>query len=325
MQDLKSLDLDELDQNVIKTRFSYNNVIFEGSEIRFYENVHGRIFQVSIISNIEDKIKLENAEKQLELRDLMDKAKNEVLSNTSHEFKTPVNVIYSTVQIQDINLKKGNYGKILEFNEIIRQNCNRLIRLINNFIDSTKLENNQLKVNLKCVNIVSIIEDITMSVINFAERQNIQLLFDTEEEELYCEVDIECIERVMLNLLSNAIKYNKKNGTIDVIIKNDSEHIYVEVIDSGIGIPKDKIDRIFDRFERMKNKNAMIKEGSGIGLSIVKQIVKALNGEIEIESEIGKGTTVRLTFKKSGEVSEEIYDVSQDLEEKVKLELSDIT
>lgn len=298
---------------------------FEGSEIRFYENVRGRIFQVSIISNIEDKIKLENAEKQLELRDLMDKAKNEVLSNISHEFKTPVNVIYSTVQIQDINLKKGNYGKILEFNEIIRQNCNRLIRLINNFIDSTKLENNQLKVNLKCVNIVSIIEDITMSVINFAERQNIELIFDTEEEELYCEIDIECIERVMLNLLSNAIKYNKKNGTIDVIIKNDEEHIYVEVIDSGIGIPKEKIDKIFDRFERMKDNNAVIKEGSGIGLSIVKQLVKALNGEIEIESQIGKGTTVRLTFKKSGEVSEEIYDVSQDLEEKVKLELSDIS
>ncbi|MDY2735845.1 sensor histidine kinase [Intestinibacter sp.] len=325
IEDLKSLNLNQIDQNVIKTRFSYNNVTFEGSEIRFYENVRGRIFQVSIISNIEDKIKLENAEKQLELRDLMDKAKNEVLSNISHEFKTPVNVIYSTVQIQDINLKKGNYGKILEFNEIIRQNCNRLIRLINNFIDSTKLENNQLKVNLKCVNIVSIIEDITMSVINFAERQNIELIFDTEEEELYCEIDIECIERVMLNLLSNAIKYNKKNGTIDVIIKNDEEHIYVEVIDSGIGIPKEKIDKIFDRFERMKDNNAVIKEGSGIGLSIVKQLVKALNGEIEIESQIGKGTTVRLTFKKSGEVSEEIYDVSQDLEEKVKLELSDIS
>ncbi len=325
IEDLKSLNLNQIDQNVIKTRFSYNNVTFEGSEIKFCQNVHSRIFEVSIINNIEDKIKLENAEKQLELRDLMDKAKNEVLSNISHEFKTPVNVIYSTVQIQDINLQKGNYGKILEFNQIIRQNCNRLIRLINNFIDSTKLENNKLEVNLKCANIVSIVEDITMSVINFAERQSIQLIFDTEEEELYCEIDIECIERVMLNLLSNAIKYNKKNGTIDVIIKNDEEHIYVEVIDSGIGIPKEKIDRIFDRFERMQNDNAVIKEGSGIGLSIVKQLVKALNGEIEIESEIGMGTTVRLTFKKSSDIPKEIYDVSHDLEEKVKLELSDIS
>lgn len=327
MEDLKSLDLDEIDQNVIKTRFSYNNVTFEGSEIKFYENVRERIFQVSIINSIEDKIKLENAEKQLELRDIMDKTRNEVLSNISHEFKTPVNVIYSTVQIQDINLEKGNYGKILEFNEIIKQNCNRLIRLINNFIDSTKLENNKLEVNLKYVNIVSIVEDITMSVINFAKRQNIQVIFDTEEEELYCEIDIEHIERIMLNILSNAIKYNKKNGTIDVIVKDSKEEIYIEVIDSGIGIPKEKIDRIFERFERMENRNAIIKEGSGIGLSIVKKLVKAINGKIEIESEVNKGTTVRLIFKKLSNPSdiEEIYNISQDLEEKVKLEMSDIS
>lgn len=327
MEDLKSLDLDEIDQNVIKTRFSYNNVTFEGSEIKFYENVHERIYQVSIINSIEDKIKLENAEKQLELRDIMDKTRNEVLSNISHEFKTPVNVIYSTVQIQDINLEKGNYGKILEFNEIIKQNCNRLIRLINNFIDSTKLENNKLEVNLKYVNIVSIVEDITMSVINFAKRQNIQVIFDTEEEELYCEIDIEHIERIMLNILSNAIKYNKKNGTIDVIVKDSKEEIYIEVIDSGIGIPKEKIDRIFERFERMENRNAIIKEGSGIGLSIVKKLVKAINGKIEIESEVNKGTTVRLIFKKLSNPSdiEEIYNISQDLEEKVKLEMSDIS
>lgn len=327
IDNLKSLDLDKVDQNAINTRFSYNNVAFEGEEIRFYQNVHDKIFQVSIINNIEDKVKLENAKRELELRDLMDKAKNEVLSNISHEFKTPVNVIYSTVQIQDINLEKGNYGKILEFNEIIKQNCNRLIRLINNFIDSTKLENNKLEVNLKYVNIVSIVEDITMSVINFAKRQNIQVIFDTEEEELYCEIDIEHIERIMLNILSNAIKYNKKNGTIDVIVKDSKEEIYIEVIDSGIGIPKEKIDRIFERFERMENRNAIIKEGSGIGLSIVKKLVKAINGKIEIESEVNKGTTVRLIFKKLSNPSdiEEIYNISQDLEEKVKLEMSDIS
>ena len=325
IEDLENLDLDKMETNTIDTRFSYNDVTFEGEEIRFYENVHDKVFQVSIISNIDDKIKLEKAKRELELRDLMDKTKNEVLSNISHEFKTPVNVIYSTVQIQDINLKKGNYGKILEFNQIIKQNCNRLIMLINNFIDSTKLENNKLDIKLKCVNIVAIVEDITMSVINFAERQDIQLIFDTEEEELYCEIDIEYMERVMLNLLSNAIKYNRKNGTIDVIVKNDEENVYIEVIDSGIGIPKDKIDRIFDRFERMQNNKAVIKEGSGIGLSIVKQLVKALNGNIEIESELDKGTTIRLTFKKSDNYGEEIYDVSQDLEEKVKLEMSDIS
>lgn len=324
---IKSIDKNEKKESVIHTRFSYNNVMFEAQEIRFYETVHQKTFQVSIIDSIEDKIKLEDAKRELQLRDVMEKTRDEVLSNISHEFKTPVNVIYSTVQIQDLNLQKGDYDKILEFNKLIKQNCNRLIRLINNFIDSTKLENNKVEIHKKRVNIVSITEDITMSVINFAKRQKIDVVFDAEQEELYCDIDIDQMERIMLNILSNAIKYNKPNGNIDVIVKDRKEKVYIDVIDSGIGIPKDRINTIFDRFERMENKNAVIKEGSGIGLSIVKKLVDALDGEINIESEVDKGTTVRLIFKKSKNQNgiEEVYDISQHLEEKVNLEMSDIS
>ena len=324
---IKSIDKNEKKESVIHTRFSYNNVMFEAQEIRFYETVHQKTFQVSIIDSIEDKIKLEDAKRELQLRDVMEKTRDEVLSNISHEFKTPVNVIYSTVQIQDLNLQKEDYDKILEFNKLIKQNCNRLIRLINNFIDSTKLENNKVEIHKKRVNIVSITEDITMSVINFAKRQKIDVLFDAEQEELYCDIDIDQMERIMLNILSNAIKYNKPNGNIDVIVKDRKEKVYIDVIDSGIGIPKDRINTIFDRFERMENKNAVIKEGSGIGLSIVKKLVDALDGEINIESEVDKGTTVRLIFKKSKNQNgiEEVYDISQHLEEKVNLEMSDIS
>ena len=324
---IKSIDKNEKKESVIHTRFSYNNVMFEAQEIRFYETVHQKTFQVSIIDSIEDKIKLEDAKRELQLRDVMEKTRDEVLSNISHEFKTPVNVIYSTVQIQDLNLQKGDYDKILEFNKLIKQNCNRLIRLINNFIDSTKLENNKVEIHKKRVNIVSITEDITMSVINFAKRQKIDVVFDAEQEELYCDIDIDQMERIMLNILSNAIKYNNPNGNIDVIVKDRKEKVYIDVIDSGIGIPKDRINTIFDRFERMENKNAVIKEGSGIGLSIVKKLVDALDGEINIESEVDKGTTVRLIFKKSKNQNgiEEVYDISQHLEEKVNLEMSDIS
>lgn len=324
---IKSIDKNEKKESVIHTRFSYNNVMFEAQEIRFYETVHQKTFQVSIIDSIEDKIKLEDAKRELQLRDVMEKTRDEVLSNISHEFKTPVNVIYSTVQIQDLNLQKEDYDKILEFNKLIKQNCNRLIRLINNFIDSTKLENNKVEIHKKRVNIVSITEDIAMSVINFAKRQKIDVVFDAEQEELYCDIDIDQMERIMLNILSNAIKYNKPNGNIDVIVKDRKEKVYIDVIDSGIGIPKDRINTIFDRFERMENKNAVIKEGSGIGLSIVKKLVDALDGEINIESEVDKGTTVRLIFKKSKNQNgiEEVYDISQHLEEKVNLEMSDIS
>lgn len=324
IQNVNSLDFDDINENKINTKFKYNNIKFDGEEVRFYENIRGKIYQASIISNLEDKIKLENARRELEIRDFMDKTKNEFLSNISHEFKTPVNVIYSTVQIQDLNLQKGNYGKILEFNQIIKQNCNRLIRLINNFIDSTKLKDNKIKANLKCVNIVYIVEDITMSVVNFAKRQDINIIFDTEEEELFCEIDIEFMERIMLNLLSNAIKYNKKGGSIEVLIKHDENNIYIEVSDSGIGIPEEKIDKIFDRFERLKNENVAYNKGSGIGLNIVKQLVYAINANIEIESVVNEGTVVRIILQKSYDEVDEIYEGLPELEEKVKLELSDV-
>ena len=161
---------------------------------------------------------------------------------------------------------------------------------------------------------------------NFAKSKNINIIFDTEEEELYCDIDVEQLERIILNILSNAIKYNKVNGNIDVIVKDKNEEVHIEVSDTGVGIPKDKVDIIFDRFERFENKNAAIKEGSGIGLSIVKKLVDALGGKIEIKSEVDKGTTVRLIFKKSNSQNnlEQIYDM-QHLEEKVNLEMSDIS
>lgn len=161
---------------------------------------------------------------------------------------------------------------------------------------------------------------------NFAKSKNINIIFDTEEEELYCDIDVEQLERIILNILSNAIKYNKVNGNIDVVVKDKNEEVHIEVSDTGVGIPKDKIDIIFDRFERFDNKNAAIKEGSGIGLSIVKKLVDALGGKIEIKSEVDKGTTVRLIFKKSNSQNnlEQIYDM-QHLEEKVNLEMSDIS
>lgn len=161
---------------------------------------------------------------------------------------------------------------------------------------------------------------------NFAKSKNINIIFDTEEEELYCDIDVEQLERIILNILSNAIKYNKVNGNIDVVVKDKNEEVHIEVSDTGVGIPKDKVDIIFDRFERFDNKNAAIKEGSGIGLSIVKKLVDALGGKIEIKSEVDKGTTVRLIFKKSNSQNnlEQIYDM-QHLEEKVNLEMSDIS
>lgn len=290
------------------------------SIIRFFISYY--MLQISIIYGIKmPNIKLyEELLKEQEIA----KNRNDVLSNISHEFKTPVNVIYSAVQMQDLNIKNNNIDNMKEFNAIVKQNCNRLVRLINNFIDSTKFENRNFIVNFKCVNIVNIVEEITMSVLPFAQNKNIELVFDTCEEELFCYIDIEFLERIVLNILSNSIKYNKENGSIVVEIKEENQNIIISISDTGIGIPKDKMDKLFNRFDRIDRSLSRHKEGTGIGLNIVKQMVDNLNGTINIDSVENNGTTVEIKFKKASEKFQDKYNYYNDITQKVELELSDI-
>lgn len=309
----------------LNLKYNFNNTEFYGEQTTILKNRNNKILNISIIKNMEDKIKLAKIKEELEYNKTKEEIKDQVLANISHDFKTPINVIYSTVQMQDLNIKNRNYGNLLEFNNIIKQNCNRMIRLTNNFIDSIKLESDIINVNLKYVNIVNLVEEITLSVLNYAEDKNIELVFDTEQEEIYSLIDTDLMEKIMLNILSNSIKYNKKNGHIDVNIKDTEQLIIISIKDTGVGIPKEKLKNIFERFERADRSTIKTSEGSGIGLSIVKQMVEALNGTIDISSVENKGTIVKIILQKDNSKDLEVTDFSIDhLSEKVKLELSDI-
>ena len=273
---------------------------------------------------------LEEKLAELKRKNEEDEIKKELLANISHEFKTPVNVIYSAIQMQDMKRDCNDINEILKFNSIIKQNCYRLIRLIDNFIDSSKLTEQNYKLNLKCLNIVSVVENTTMSILSFAEMKGIEVIFDTEEEEFFVLADKDLIERSILNILSNSIKYNKENGMINVFVGSREEKVIVEVQDSGIGIPKEKQKYIFNRYERIKASKDGYKEGSGLGLNIVQEIVKKFNGEIKLESEEGVGTKITLSIPKA-EYDEEMYEdycndvnFKNDIMQKVDLEMSDI-
>lgn len=137
--------------------------------------------------------------------------KNEFFTNISHELKTPINVIYSALQVENDYLKNNDdKDLVIRYNKIIRQNCLRLMRLINNIIDVTRIETNFFKPNFRIENIISVTEDITMSIINYIKSKRIELIFDTEIEEAYVRCDSELIEKIMLNIFSNAVKYEKK-------------------------------------------------------------------------------------------------------------------
>lgn len=235
----------------------------------------------------------ENEEKLREVKEY-DKLKTEFFANISHELKTPLNVIYSAIQMCNILINNNNSSykqrDMHKYIQMSKQNCYRLLRLINNIIDITKFDSGYLKPNFKNEEIVSSIENIVMSVVNYAELKGISITFDTDVEERIMACDIDKIERIILNLLSNAMKFTEKQGNIYVNIFNKEKSITISIKDTGIGIPKEKLDVIFERFVQVDKSISRNNEGSGIGLYLVKALVIMHNGSISVNSEIGKGS-----------------------------------
>lgn len=217
----------------------------------------------------------------------------EFFTNISHELKTPVNVIYAAIQSTNMylqNYNDENIDKCKDFLKIMKQNCFRMIRLVNNLLDITKVDCGFMKLNRKNGNIVSVVEDITQSVATYAKSKNLEIIFDTNVEEKIMAFDYDKIERIMLNLLSNAYKYSNSNGQIKVNLESREEEIVITVEDEGDGINKDKLDIIFERFGQANRSLSRQKEGSGIGLYLVKSFVEMHNGKITVSSIEGKGT-----------------------------------
>ncbi|MGL4796960.1 MAG: PAS domain-containing sensor histidine kinase [Paraclostridium sp.] len=237
---------------------------------------------------------ISDVSKQKEVELEIEKMRMEFFGNLSHELRTPINLILGTMQLLNLKIDQLNYKEkdyLIRYNKIVTQNGLRLLKLVNNLIDSTKINTGYFEYNPQNYDIIKFIEDICMSVCDFANQQDIDLIFDTELEENLMTFDLDMIERIVLNLLSNAIKFNKKNGTIEVYInKCQDGYLNIGVKDSGIGIPKEKIDSIFGRFDQVKNKSKKEREGSGIGLSLVKSLVELHNGTISVNSNLNEGT-----------------------------------
>ncbi|MGL4912124.1 MAG: PAS domain-containing sensor histidine kinase [Romboutsia sp.] len=215
----------------------------------------------------------------------------EFFANLSHEFKTPLNLIFSSIQLIEFMIDKDeNPKKYRMYTNIIKQNGYRLLKMVNNLIDSTRLNSGCLEYIPKNYNIVEFIESICESVQYYANEEDIELIFDTNLEEKIVAFDFEKMERIMLNLLSNAIKYNNEKGKIEVNLDFTDDNLYIKVKDDGVGIPKDKLDDVFLLFKQINNRMTKKSEGSGIGLSIVKSLVDLHDGHISVYSEVGKGS-----------------------------------
>lgn len=256
--------------------------------------------QITVVNKQVENLNEENRENRRQVEELLeyDKLKTEFFTNLSHELRTPLNVIISTVQLLTSLDKSKTLGedKIKYYLSIMNQNSLRLLRLINNIIDMTKLDGNYLTLNLTNNNIVYVVEDICQSVAEYIKNQNIDIVFDTDVEEKIMTFDEEKLERIILNILSNAVKFTNSNGSIFVNIYDKEAFIEISIRDTGVGIPKDKLEFIFERFAQLDKSLSRRSEGSGIGLSLVKSLVEMHEGKIIARSELEKGTEIIISL-----------------------------
>lgn len=283
--------------------------------------------------DITEKIIEEERQRNLEERVKLEAMKNDLFTNLSHEFKTPLNIILGTMQVMEKsanNSVKIANDDLNRYLKNIKQNSYRILKLVNNLTDISKMDIGCYNINLSKNNIVNIIEDICSSVVEYAKNKNIEMIFDTDCEEILMACDPDAIERVVLNLLSNAIKYSSnEEGKILISVRDDEEFVFVTVKDNGQGIPEDKLDVIFDRFERVKGDFERKCEGSGIGLYLVQSIIKLHGGNITVESVESEGSIFTFKLPKNLIVNDEIksnYSFGQNNSsiEKCKIEFSDI-
>ena len=222
----------------------------------------------------------------------LEKRKNNYFVNLSHELRTPLNVISSTEQlVTELNKSKDGIGKskLNGCMQVVRRNTKRLLNLINNIIDTAKIESGSYQLNIREHDIVYIVEEATLSLKDYIERKGIELIIDPEMEEKIIKCDEHEIERCIVNLVSNAAKFTPEGGTIEVTIEDLDEKVKIIVKDTGIGIDKKYHDSIFNRFNQVIDQGAESKGGSGLGLTITKQIIDMHGGQISVESELVKG------------------------------------
>jgi len=252
------------------------------------------------LSKLRRKFALEQERREARRIQELDRLKLKFLTNLSHEFRTPISLIMGPV---DQLLSEQRDTPSAERLQMVRRNARRLLNLVNQLLDFRKMEEHELGLQLSEGEFVSFLRDVCHSFTDLSERKHIQFTFESSIDRLYVLFDRDKIERILFNLLSNAFKFTLEGGTIILLLREVEERndagrkvISIQVKDTGIGIPADKREKIFERFFQHASAAAVLNQGTGIGLSITKEFVRMHGGVIDVESEPGMGSvfTIRL-------------------------------
>lgn len=236
--------------------------------------------------------------REVERAHTLERLKTKFFTNVSHEFRTPLSLIITPLD-KVINQSTDECQK--KQLHLIQRNAKRLLNLVNQLLDFRKMEVQELKLHSRSGDVIKFIKTVSLSFMDMAEDKSIGFVFDSEADSFITSFDHDKIERILFNLISNAFKFTPSGGRISVLLNiaedalnADFRLLEINVIDTGIGIPKEKHAEIFERFYQDDVPESLINQGSGIGLAITREFVKMHNGEITVESEPGRGSCFKV-------------------------------
>lgn len=223
----------------------------------------------------------------------LDQLKSHFFANISHEFRTPLTLVLGQIEsVMSSSLHTKEKAKL----QVANRNARRLLTLINQLLDLSKLEAGNMEMNAESHNIVSFLKSLFYSFESLAETQEIGLKFESEYENVPVNFDPDKMEKIFYNIVYNAIKFTPKGGEIKVSILTDKDFVNIIVKDTGIGISSESLPHIFDRFYQADGSSTREHEGTGIGLALSKELVELHKGKIEVQSKVGDGTEFIISF-----------------------------
>jgi len=227
---------------------------------------------------------------QIKLKTVNDE-KNQFLGMAAHDLRTPLNLILMNSQLMHSGVLGELNEKQIKFFSIIESSSEFMVRLIDDLLDISKIESGKLELNLQSTDLISLVKHNVELNSVLAEEKQIELLFSYDEHLPKIMIDAHKIEQVLNNLISNAIKFSYPQSTIEIHVTRSENNAVISVRDKGQGIPADELDKLFKPFEKSSVKGTEGEKSTGLGLIIVRKIVEGHQGEIWVESEVGKGAT----------------------------------
>ncbi len=228
----------------------------------------------------------------------LDELKTQFFANVNHELRTPLTLMLAPLK----SMLEGRMGKtsatLRDTLDTMQRNGYKLLKLINNLLDLTKFEEGKMRLKIESVNITEFAGDILQSVKPMADQKKIKLFFQHPTHDVSLSIDPDQFEKVLLNLLSNALKFTPEKGKVTVYIEDTDKAVSLTVEDTGIGIPTDMLETVFDRFSQVDGSASRSHEGTGIGLSLVREIVSLHGGTISAMSTLEKGTRISVEMRK---------------------------